>query len=90
MDGHLKVRANHGHGIPGVEVVERELTSEDAITYLVHVTSYETWSLIRYEGYVEEREVIYISWRVHQNMTRWWLVFGREVKSVFTWMWHGR
>ena len=49
-DGHLKVRANHGHGIPGVEVVERELTSEDAMTYLVHVTSYEAWSLIRYEG----------------------------------------
>ena len=49
-DGLLKVRANHGHGIPGVEVVERELTLDDAITYLVHVTSYAAWSLIRYEG----------------------------------------
>ena len=31
-DGLFKVRANHGHSISGVEVVERELTFEDAIS----------------------------------------------------------
>ena len=36
-DGLLKVRANHGHGISGVEVVERELKFEDAITYLMRL-----------------------------------------------------
>ena len=28
-DGELWVRANHGHGIPGVDVVEREFTARD-------------------------------------------------------------
>ena len=50
VDGQLLVRANHGHGIPGVEVVERKLSHSDAVAYAVHVTSYEAWSLIRYEG----------------------------------------
>ena len=49
-DGAVLVRANHGHGIPGVEVVERELTSQDAVGYAVHVTSYQAWSFIRYEA----------------------------------------
>ena len=49
-DGTLKVRANHGHGIPGVEVIERDLTLHDAVGYAVHVTSYYAWSKIRYEG----------------------------------------
>ena len=39
-DGPLRVRANHGHGIPGVGVVERDLTLQDAVGYAVHVTSY--------------------------------------------------
>ena len=37
-DGGLLVRANHGHGIPGVNVVDRELTSHDGVTVLVHVS----------------------------------------------------
>ena len=49
-EGRLRVRANHGHGIPGVEVVERELLLADAVAYVVHVTDYAAWSLIRYEG----------------------------------------
>ena len=31
-------------------MVERELTLDDAVAYVVHVTSYYAWSLIRYEG----------------------------------------
>ena len=66
-DGLLKVRANHGHGITGVEVVERELTLEDAITYLMHVTSYAAWSLIRYEGIRRgERSLIHFVARAPQ------------------------
>ena len=38
-DGELMVRANHGHGIPGVEVVERDLSVHDAIGYVAHVTT---------------------------------------------------
>ena len=49
-EGMLRIRANHGHGIPGVEVVERELLLTDAVAYVVHVTDYAAWSLIRYEG----------------------------------------
>ena len=49
-DGELQVRANHGHGIPGVEVVERELTPQDVIGYVIHATTYAAWSFIRYEG----------------------------------------
>ena len=49
-DGELMVRANHGHGIPGVEVVERDLTIHDAIGFIAHVTTYNAWSLIRSEG----------------------------------------
>ena len=49
-DGEFMVRANHGHGIPGVEVVERDLTIYDAIGYIAHVTTYNAWSLIRVEG----------------------------------------
>ena len=49
-DGSLRVRANHGHGIPGVEVVERDFTLQDAVGYAVHVTSYYAWSLIQFKG----------------------------------------
>ena len=49
-NGAVIVRANHGHGIPDVEVVERELTPQDAVGYAVHVTLHQAWSLIRYEG----------------------------------------
>ena len=38
-DGSLLVRANHGHGIPGINVVDRELIAGDGITVLVHVTT---------------------------------------------------
>ena len=40
-NGAVLVRANHGHGISGVEVVERELTPQDAVGCVVHVTSYQ-------------------------------------------------
>lgn len=46
--GAVFVRANHGHGKPGVEVVEQELTPQGAVVYAVHVTSYQAWNLIRY------------------------------------------
>ena len=46
----LWVRANHGHGIPGVDVVEREFTVRDLLGYVVHASSLHAWSLIRYEG----------------------------------------
>ena len=49
-DGELWVRANHGHGIPGVDVVEREFTARDMLGYVVHASSLHAWSLIRYEG----------------------------------------
>ena len=49
-DGELWVRANHGHGIPGVAVVEREFSVRDMLGYVVHASSLHAWSLIRYEG----------------------------------------
>ena len=49
-DCELWVRANHGHGIPGVDVVEREFTVRDMLGYVVHASSLHAWSLIRYEG----------------------------------------
>ena len=39
-DGELMVRAYHGHGISGVEVVERDLSVHDAIGDVAHVTTY--------------------------------------------------
>ena len=42
-EGMLRIRANHGHGIPGVEVVERELLLTDAVAYVVHLTDYAAW-----------------------------------------------
>ena len=45
-DGELMVRANHCHGIPGVEVVERDLRVHDAFRFVVHVTTHEAWGLI--------------------------------------------
>ena len=45
-----KVRANHGHGIPGVNVIERELTSTEFPGNSVHLTTSRAWTTIEKEG----------------------------------------
>ena len=42
--GDYKVRANHGHGIPGVSVVERALTAAEVPGYVVHLTKAATFT----------------------------------------------
>ena len=66
------VRANHGHGISGVEVVERDLTVHDAIGYIAHVTTYNAWSLTRSEGLRQmDRSHIHFVGRAPKKMKRW-------------------
>ena len=45
-----KVRANHGHGIPGVVVTERRLTTQEAPGFVVHLTTKQAWEMIAAQG----------------------------------------
>ena len=50
VSGKTKVRANHGHGIPGIVVTERKLTARDAPGAVIHLTTQEAWKSIQLEG----------------------------------------
>ena len=48
--GKSKVRANHGHGIPGIVVTDRKLTARDVPGAVIHLTTQEAWKRIEFEG----------------------------------------
>ena len=48
--GQFKVRANHGHGMPGVTVTERRLTKQETPGLVVHLTTERAWEAIAAQG----------------------------------------